>query len=787
MNKIFLLLIIIIIIKSLYAQNKTDANIFGHVIYNEEHIPFANIYLRNTNIGTSTDETGHYILTNVPQGEYSIVVRALGYKTIEKTVKVVSGKTIELNFDLEKDVLGIAEIVVSANRNEINRKETTVIVSTLNPKQFELTGSSTLNESLNFLSGLRIENNCQNCGFNQLRMNGMEGPYSQVLINSRAIFSGLAGVYGLELIPANMIERVEVVRGGGSSLYGSNAIAGTINIILKDPINNTYEFGVISSLIGIDKNYHTPAFEYNTTFNTSLISSDVRTGMALYAYKKNRNYFDANNDGFSELSKAKNLTVGTRLFHRINSKNKISLDYFSINEDRRGGNGFNNRPHMSDITEGAEHNINTLALNYDFFINQYNNIFAYASAQYIERDSYYGANRSLKDYGVTNDLTYNTGIQYLFNRRKINFLAGIEKNGSFLKDTKLGYLDIDNAEIFNDSIVNIPYTLNTVLANQMIDINAGFIQFENRIKIFKYSIGGRFDNYLIYNRNNDSLVNKGNVFSPRFNLLIDLTKDFQFRGSFSRGFRAPQIFDEDLHVETSGARQIKHVNSPDLKQEESYSLTASFDYRKTFKNVSFGFLAEGFFTKLLNPFVIDFGKADATGVVIYTRKNSESAAIVNGTNFELDFIYKEKFNSKFGFTLQKSFYEKPNEFNEKRFFRSPASYGYYTLELVPLKSLNISSTATYTGKMLVPYFGNTILNPEDGELRISKSFYEISLKAAYKIKINGASLVFSVGVKNIFNSYQKDFDFGIDRDPAYIYGPLYPRTLMFGVKIGNTI
>jgi outer membrane receptor for ferrienterochelin and colicins len=89
----------------------------------------------------------------------------------------------------------------------------------------------TLSEGLSFSPGLRIENDCQNCGFSQVRMNGMEGPYSQILINSHPIFSGLAGVYGLELIPTNMIERIEVVRGGGSALYGSNAIAGTINII----------------------------------------------------------------------------------------------------------------------------------------------------------------------------------------------------------------------------------------------------------------------------------------------------------------------------------------------------------------------------------------------------------------------------------------------------------------------------------------------------------------------------------------------------------------------------
>ena len=124
------------------------------------------------------------------------------------------------------------EIVVSASRSEQKRIEAPIIVSTISPKLLSTVQAVTLSEGLNFSPGLRLENNCQNCGFTQVRMNGMEGPYTQLLINSRPIISGLAGVYGLELLPTNMIERIEVVRGGGSALFGSNAIAGTINLIL---------------------------------------------------------------------------------------------------------------------------------------------------------------------------------------------------------------------------------------------------------------------------------------------------------------------------------------------------------------------------------------------------------------------------------------------------------------------------------------------------------------------------------------------------------------------------
>ena len=190
---------------------------------------------------------------------------------------------------LKPDLLNLEEIVITADKSEIKRIEASSIVNTISSRLFTSTQSVTLSEGLSFTPGLRVENNCQNCGFTQVRMNGLEGPYSQILINSRPIFSGLAGVYGLELIPANMIEKVEVVRGGGSALYGSNAIAGTINIILKEPSSDIYEVGVNSALtgVGVDGSGG-PASDYSVNLNTSMVSANNRTGMSLVWFHKAR-------------------------------------------------------------------------------------------------------------------------------------------------------------------------------------------------------------------------------------------------------------------------------------------------------------------------------------------------------------------------------------------------------------------------------------------------------------------------------------------------------------------
>ena len=204
----------------------TDANVFGHVLdkVSQGHLPYVTLQIKGTTIGTATDETGHFYLKNLPLGEYIIEVKMLGYKTIEQKIVAKKGETIELNFDMEESSIYFEDVVISADRNGNTRKLSPSLVSVIDMKTFDATNSNTLSEGLKFQPALRVENNCQNCGFAQVRINGLDGPYSQILIDSRPIVGSLGGVYGLEQIPANMIEKVEVVRGGGSALMGSSAI-----------------------------------------------------------------------------------------------------------------------------------------------------------------------------------------------------------------------------------------------------------------------------------------------------------------------------------------------------------------------------------------------------------------------------------------------------------------------------------------------------------------------------------------------------------------------------------
>ena len=211
--------------------NNTDAHIYGHVIDKNtgEHLPYIMVYLKGTTIGVTTENTGHYMIRNVPEGSFVVEVSAVGYKTQSRNLNVKKGMSYEINFSLEEDLVQIEGVIVSATRSETTRRMSPTLVNVVGMDLYNKTNSTTVAQGLAFQPGVRVENNCQNCGFQQVRINGLYGQYTQILIDSRPVFSALAGVYGIEQLPANMVDRVEVMRGGGSALFGSSAIAGTIN------------------------------------------------------------------------------------------------------------------------------------------------------------------------------------------------------------------------------------------------------------------------------------------------------------------------------------------------------------------------------------------------------------------------------------------------------------------------------------------------------------------------------------------------------------------------------
>ena len=258
-------------------QSPTDAHLFGHVVDAEtgKHLAYVTVFMEGTPTGTSTDATGHFLLRNLRPGTYTVTVETLGYKSTSKEVTIRKGETVEVNFTIEPMPLMLDQVVVTSSRSERLKNEAPSLVSVIDSELFERVASQSLTGGLVFQPGVRVENTCQNCGFPQVRINGLDGKYSQILVDSHPLFSSLTGVYGLEQLPANMIERVEVMRGGGSALYGSSAIGGTINVITKEPKISIAEMSHTTTSIGL-----TGAMESATTLNASLVSASRRAAIS---------------------------------------------------------------------------------------------------------------------------------------------------------------------------------------------------------------------------------------------------------------------------------------------------------------------------------------------------------------------------------------------------------------------------------------------------------------------------------------------------------------------------
>ncbi|WP_405205681.1 TonB-dependent receptor [Aquimarina sp. LLG6339-5] len=763
-------------------------NLKGNINTIESSLPYANITISNPsfNTYTSADGDGFFEIKNIPTGDYRLKISSLGHQTLTENITITTNNPTK-KFILREDRLNLDQVVVSATRNRVNRKNAPVVVNVLSPKLLEATQSISISEGLNYSPGVRVENNCQNCGFTQVRLNGLDGSYTQVLINSRAVFSALNSVYGLEQIPTNIVERIEVVRSGGSALYGSNAIAGTINIITKDPVLNTWEIGTYLGLIDGE------IPDRSLNFNASLVNDDLMSGITVFGLNRDREEFDANDDGFTELTTLQNTTFGLKTFLKPNDRSKISLDLTTIKEYRRGGNRLDLAPHFTDITEELDHNTFLGGLTYELQNKKgTNNLSIYTSGQYTDRDSYYGGlggSRTKQDsilalnsYGITKDLALLTGFQFTQNLKNRDIITiGTEYNISDTEDIIAGY---------------------NRLIDQQVHTIGSYAQYEWKpSNDFTALLGTRLDYvnvdgaYNIGGISRDVSI-KQTVLSPRITISYSILNSLKFRGGYARGFRAPQAFNEDLHISSVGGEPQFVILSEDLDTEFSNAFTASLNYTKNIQKVQADFLLEGFYTSLEDPFtLVSTGAVLENGSILEEVRNG-SGAKVFGTNFEIGISPSKEWRFQLGGTVQKASYNEsqilfetdgsiPEENNVvvNEFVRNPNTYGYLNTSWIPSEQFNIDFTGTYTGEMTVPRVVS-----ESGFLDLvdTDSFFDMNLKLEYHSDISeNFQITFSGGVKNIFNSYQNDFDIGPLRDSDYIYGPGTPRTFFIGIKFGK--
>ncbi|MGC8654456.1 MAG: TonB-dependent receptor [Candidatus Kryptoniota bacterium] len=727
---------------------------------NGEPICGAAVLVEKTALRTSTSKDGYYIIRSIPSGKYTVAVSMLGYKSEKKVVSFKDGETLNLDFSLEETAFEMTGVLVTGTSTPHIYEDIPVRTELISRKAIEQRHALNLADALSSQTGLRVETECQNCNFTQVRILGMDGRYSQILIDGDPTVSSLASVYGLEQIPEEMIDHIEVVKGGGSSIYGPGAVAGVINVVTRMPYVNRVKVRYNGQWL----DEHIPDQEVGLTVERA--NDKATEGAFVFASARGRLPYDQNGDGYSELVRLRNETIGATWYDEPFENAKLIVHFHRIHEDRRGGNNFDAPPNFANIAEWLEHWRWGGSVQWSQQIAPQLDYKTYYSFGLTERKSYFGGLKgtteqdtlqALKYYGATRDNLYATGAQVNFRSGNHEVTAGAQYLSEML---------IDKAT------ANPTYFINQTYRDVGIFLQDNYSMRRNITLL----AGTRLDKH--------SEINKW-ILSPRISGLIKLNSILALRMSLSTGFMPPQIYNEDLHLcGVSGDQRVTR-NAPDLKPETDLTASISLDYNSFFSPFPIFLSVTGFSTSLKDAFGEKF-VSKLGNIELWYRINS-GGAMINGIELDASLNPCPRIHVAGGITYQTSLYDQPlPDFDTRHFLKTPDLYGHaeFTTQLTDNITFNVG--AIYTGEMYLSHEVTT--DPQSApQLRLENvpGFLQLDMGIDYHIVLGeSTNSKLQVGVKNLTNAFQRDLDRGINRDPNYFYGPGIPRTIYAGIEVG---
>lgn len=719
----------------------------GFVIDEDKNgVADADVLIPEKSVAVKTKRNGYFIIPLSGGVRVHVEVYKTGFlPSSTQKFQVGKEKTIKLpQITLYPSML--EEVVVTGTSTPKLYRETPVKTSVATASEIEKKGAVSLADSLEIMTGVRMENNCQNCNFTQVRINGMEGKYSQILIDGQPVISSLAGVYALEQIPANMIAKLEVVKGGGSALYGGNAVAGVVNVVLKEATRNASRLSFTQEAI-----HGAPNSIVN--INNDFVAKESDTRASFFANFQKRDSMDYDDDGFSDLGELTNVSFGSNFSHYFNGINgKFKMNFSSIFEDRRGGNKLDFPEHMADIAESIRTRRTDLGLGWEQAFAKESILKFNVGYSLTKRKSYYGAQQDLNAWGQTSNPVFNANLLFNnFSLDKHSLLAGI----SF------------QADILDDRAPAYQRTIDETYSNYGVFVQDEMSMFSDDVTLL---LGARADKHSKI----ESLI-----VSPRASLLYKGFRNFTLRATVSSGFRAPQVFDEDLHItQVNGEGQLI-VNRAGLREEKSHSYTLGIDFGKQVFNKLYQFSLGAFYNRIHNAFTL-MEIEPLPNASVFERFNG-AGAMVYGLEAEAGFKWAGIFEIFTGWTLQKSELDEPEpDFGCREIFRSPGLYGSVRVGWETFGLLDLHLEVNYTGSMKVPHFAGYI---EEDILETTDPFWVVNLSANREIAVGkGRSFVLNASILNIFDRFQEDLDKGRLRDAGYVYGPRIPRTFRCGIK-----
>ncbi|MDA0326746.1 MAG: TonB-dependent receptor [Bacteroidetes bacterium] len=742
-----LLLCVTIGFNSLFAQN---FSISGRVRSENGPLAFANIVVKNSNNGVIANEQGKYNILNLKAGAYTLEASYIGYKSSTLNVQIIS-KSIEIDFDLEPSPV-LDEVVVTSTLRPVKRSESPIPVEVLTAAFLKNNPTANIFEALQTVNGVRPQLNCSVCNTGDIRINGLEGPYSLVLIDGMPIVSGLSTVYGFSGIPSALIDQVEIIKGPASSLYGSEAVGGLINIITKHPEN--------TQLLFFDS-FLTDWNEYNLDVGLKALLGDKISVLFGVNYFNYNNPIDNNNDNFTDLALQDRISVFQKWSFSRPKNRLFSLAGRYFYEDRWGGEmqwQSKNRGGSEVYGESIYTSRFELIGNYQLPLQE--KLFFQFSYSDHDQNSVYGDRYYLAKQRI--------GFGQLlwdFSGPKSDWLIGLSARYNYYND--------------NTTVTN---TADEIVVPSL------FVQNEMSLtKKHKLLLGGRYD----YD------IRHGSIFTPRLAFRYKPTEDDIFRVNAGTGFRIVNLFTEE-HAALSGSRDLVIQNK--LKPEQSFNINANYLKKiYTKKGQILSLDCSTWYTYFTNAIRPDYDTNP--NWVIYD--NLEGSATSFGLSLSLDAVISPHFKGLIGGTIQ-DVSQKENGIRSQQILTEKFS-GTWALTYTNLKN---NFTIDYTGNIYGP-MRLAVLGPLDPRQKNAPIWSIQNIQFTFKKFKN---IEFYTGVKNILNwtpnkgnpfiiaraddpfDDNVSFDnngnaivtannpYGLTFDPTYIYAPNQGRRLFFGLR-----
>ncbi len=791
LNSFKLTLYFVLCVLALAAVCNATAHTLHGIVHTSSGapVPGATIRVVGTSRGAVAAKNGTFSIAGV-EAPLQLRCTAVGHDTAVVAVADIPSTAIRIVL-ADRSVQGSPVSVVADRGLERSYANEATIMEVTTAEHLEAASALNLADGLNFQPGIRTENNCRNCGFSQVRINGLAGPYTRLLLNGRPVLSALLGVYGLEQLPTVMIDRIEIQRGAADIAGGPGSIAGSVNIVTRQTSANV----VSASVQGTSMPQGATDRSANLFTSTSLNASGT-SGLMAFATSRHRDDYDRDGDGFSDVPRMSLDAGGLGLDVALADGHTLSTSAQWIREARRGGDNLNRAPFEAAITEGLDHAIAGGTARYSAVLSAQSFLTVDAGTMVTSRQSYYGglgAEPSAEDsalaktyFGTTTDALLTASarydVQHTFFGSDVSLLTGgIDVIGNAVRDAMPG------RERLIDQTTTTTGAFAQMRTTGMPLGDDGTWGWQAGVRLDVVSIQGTYLTGPTAEWQTDRTLA---AFTPRLSVDLRPTDGETWRVGYASGFRGPQAFDEDLHVSTLGGEARVVRLAPTLQPERSHSLTLS-RVRET--EDGFGYTVDGFATLLQRPFLIALtDDVLESGAVVAEKRNGEPG-LVYGVNAEVRYdngtvTRRADVQLQAGVTVQQGRYtavggeviieQDGNPVRSSRFVRMPEIYGSWLCTWVPHTAVSIATSGIVTGPMDMP-------NERTSTLIRTPWMVDVSMQATWWLPVGSEfNLGLTLAVLNVFDVFQRDIEQGPLRDGAYSYGPMRPRSIRLGLTTG---